>query len=213
MQNSKNNSTSDNDTKNPFASNVPDVQMPVPVQEQNQPAPSSSDETDPQAAQKNKMEENIQWSIQDDVQRKRGPLWHIVWIAIIVVSVIVALVVHYFTGWWQLWSEVGLAVIIFLTLILVNRRPVGQIDYSIDNAGLSIGDKLHPFSEFRAFGVANVNGVWMATLIPTKRWAFATTMTLPDDQGEAIVDQLGDQLPMEEISPNLADELSRRLKL
>jgi hypothetical protein len=155
----------------------------------------------------------VQWSASSGNNHKRGVNWYLAGVGVIFALVAVAFVIQFFTNEWQFWTTVGLAIIIFLTLIIVNRRPPELVNYSIDNSGISINSKTYSFDKFRTFGLANDGTTWAATLIPVKHLSAGVTLTVPADQGEIIVDKLGQHLPMENVGGGFINEISRRFKL
>lgn len=155
---------------------------------------------------------SLQWSLTES-PRKHGMGWYIVGITFIAILSAVAFFVQFFTGEWQFWSTVGLAAIIFLALIVFNKRSARTINYSMDNDGIHINDIDYSYNEFRAFGLADYSDGWTVVLIPVKRLSAATIMMIPEDQSESIVDMLGELLPMEDVKSGFINSLARHLKL
>ena len=99
-------------------------------------------------------------------------------------------------------------------IIVSSKKPYQELEYKLTPEGLSIQNQLHPYGEFRAFGVNQLdNGLWQLSLIPVKRFGMTVTAFIGEDQGEQIVDILGARLPMEEIRTSFADKLIERFKL
>ena len=154
---------------------------------------------------------NIKWTASESIDHERGVLWYV--IAVILAAAAIGL------SWWlldSLFSKISstvLVAVIFLTIMTVSRRPARELNYVLDDEGLMIEGQRYPFDAFSAFGVCQDGALWRLTLIPVKRFGFAVTMYIHDDQGEKIVDALGARLPMQEVKIDLLDKIVHKLKI
>ena len=155
----------------------------------------------------------ITWSAKESGGRKRGTLWYLLIIGVILALAGGAFLIWWFTDGWQFWTTVGLAIVIFVTLIIINKQSGQTIGYSLDDNGVTINSNFEPYDSFRAFSVTHDGQDWTVNLIPVKRMSLETTLFVPKDKGEAIVDMLGKYLPMEDSSLHFVDQLSDRFKL
>ena len=150
--------------------------------------------------------EAIHWTASEAIDHKRGVGWYLL-VALIVLAIIGVSV------WLRLWTTGGLALVVFVAIVVITRRPARTVNYTLTDEGLHIENQLHAFSEFRAFGVRKEGPLWSIILIPTKRFGLSVSMYITEDQGEAIVDALGSVLPMENVQPDMVDRIITRLKL
>ena len=101
-----------------------------------------------------------------------------------------------------------------VALIIYTRRPPRTLTYGLSpKQGLFVGERLHPFDEFKAFGVITDQGHNSIMLIPTKRFSPGVSVYFPEDAGEQIVDVLGQRLPMENLKLDIIDVVIRKLRL
>ena len=157
----------------------------------------------------------IRWTASDSIEHERGKGWYIM-VAAVTLAILAGLVTLWFFNIIELFTAIttGILVIIMLvTLLVVTRKPAHQVEYLMTDSGITMDEKLHPFSEFRAFGVQPVGAMWQLVLIPVKRFGINVTMFIQEDQGEQIVDALGARLPMEDVKNDLVDNIIRRLKI
>jgi len=154
----------------------------------------------------------IAWTASESVEYQRKGGWYAVLIIVTAIIVGGAIILQIFFNV-QLWSTALLALVIFIAIMIVSRKKPRDLKYRITTDGLYIEEKLYPWSNFRAFGIKNDGALWSISLIPTKRFAMDISMFIPSERGEEIVDALGIILPMEKISNNLIDGITRRLKL
>jgi len=154
----------------------------------------------------------ITWTASEAVEYQRKNGWYAVLIIVTAVIIGGAIILQIFFDI-QLWSTALLALVIFIAIMIVSRKKPRKINYRLNREGIHVDGKLHPWNEFRAFGITNSGALWTVSLIPTKRFAMDISMFIPADKGERIVDALGIVLPMEKIRNNVIDNIAGRLKL
>jgi len=157
----------------------------------------------------------IHWTASDGIDHQRGRGWYIGVIVIVVaISALLATLAFFeiFSLTTSITTEI-LVVVMAAALFVVTRLPAREVKYTLTDAGLTIEGQLHPFSEFRAFGVRRAGATWQLVLIPVKRFGASVTMFIHESQGEEIIDELGVRLPMEDVKNDLMDNLIRRLKI
>ncbi|MBR2855526.1 hypothetical protein IKE99_01120 [Candidatus Saccharibacteria bacterium] len=115
-----------------------------------------------------------------------------------------------FLKWWTFLVLIILCVITILTSAI---RPPRKINYSISNKGLTEGQRLHEFKDFKAFGILKEGNYYSAILIPKKRFGLSVKVYFPEGSGEAIVDALGARLPMQEVKLDFLDKIVNFLRI
>lgn len=157
----------------------------------------------------------IHWTASESIDHARSKKWY-AGAAIIAAIIIVGLVVLDIFRIIDLMTMITTGVLVIMMLIavfMVTKKPVREIDYILTESGLTIAGQLHPFNEFRGFGVRHQGALWQLVLLPVKRFGLSVTMFIHEDQGEEIVDTLGMILPMEDVKTDLIDNITRRLKI
>ena len=134
----------------------------------------------------------ISWQAEEYIVRDRNALWYI---GLFVIGASLS-VLAIFLGWWTFLVLVVLSVI---TILISALRPPRTINYTLDNSGLTEGTRLHKYEDFKAFGILKDGTHFSAILIPRKRFGLSVKVYFPEGSGEAIVDTLGNRLPMEEV--------------
>jgi len=155
---------------------------------------------------------SIQWTGVDDSARQRKTGWYVVWILLFVLLATGAFALQWFLGYWQFWSVLILAMVMFTTLIVSNRSSQ-TIHYSLSKQNITINNKTYPISDFKYFTVDNSNGVWILHLIPVKKIAMEYDIIVPTENAEKIVDVFSKLLPMEDSTNTFSDKLASVLKL
>lgn len=149
---------------------------------------------------------NISWQAEEYIVHDHDIWWYI---SLFAIGIILA-ALSVWQGWWTFLILVILSIIAILTS---NLRPPRKINYTLNNEGLIEIDKLHKYSDFKAFGILKENSHFSAVLIPKKRFALSIKVYFPEGSGEAIVDALGNRLPMQEVKPDFLDKIVNFLRI
>ena len=150
--------------------------------------------------------QTVRWEAKEYIQHDKNAGWYI-GLAIVGLG-LVALSV--FLQWWTFTAVVVLSVVSLLIYVL---RPARTIKYSISSKGLTEGEKVYKFEDFKSFGILQDDTNFAIVLIPRKRFSPVVTVYFPKEKGEEIVDQFGARLPMEEVRLDLIDRLVRKLRI
>ena len=149
---------------------------------------------------------NISWEAEEYLVKDRNIWWYI---GLFVVGVGLS-ALSVFLGWWTFL----VLVILSIVAILVSAfKPPRKIQYTLDENGLTEGGRLHKYEDFKAFGILKEDNHFSAILIPKKRFGLSVKVYFPEGSGEAIVDNLGNRLPMEEVKLDFLDKIVNFLRI
>jgi len=150
--------------------------------------------------------ETVSWDAEEYIVRSRNAWWYVG--LAVVTAALAALAV-----WLQGWTFLILIILSAITILVSNLRPPRKLHYKLDNEGLTEGTKLYKYEDFKAFGILKEENHFSAVLIPKKRFGLQVKVYFPGGSGEAIVDQLGARLPMEEVKLDVLDKLVNFLRI
>ena len=150
--------------------------------------------------------ENVTWEAEEYISREHNAWWYI---GLVVVTLALGALAVLLGGW----SFLILIILSAFAILVLNLRPPRKIHYQLDEKGLTEGERLHPYSEFKAFGILKEGEHFSAILIPKKRFGLQVKVYFPDGSGEAIVDALGARLPMEQVKPDFLDKIVNFLRI
>ena len=150
--------------------------------------------------------ESVSWEAEEYLVKDHNVLWYF---GLIIVTAGLGAIAVLF----QSWTFLALIILSAITIVISSLRPPRRIKYTLDSDGLSEGDRHHPYTDFRAFGILDEKGHYFAVLIPKKRFGIQTKIYFPTDSGEAIVDALGMHLPMEQVKPDVLDKIVNFLRI
>jgi hypothetical protein len=156
--------------------------------------------------------EPIAWSAVDDSQHQRGGKWYLVWVLILVVLAGASLAANLWLGIWQIWTSVGLAVVIFISLVVVNKQPGRTIKYELTDSDVTINDKSFPLKDFQSFSVADHGTSQTVSLVPTKRVSIPYDLIVPTKDAGEVIELLSAHLPLNQAGLNFTDKISSILK-
>ena len=123
----------------------------------------------------------ISWEAEEYIVRDKNTWWYVGLIA-------VGLLFSALAIWLQAWTFLAVIILSVVALIVYAMRPPRVLHYSLSNKGLSEGDKLYDYDEFKAFGILREGSNFAIVLTPRKRFSPRVTVYFPEMKGEAIVD-------------------------
>ena len=149
----------------------------------------------------------VQWQAPEYLHHEKNPLWYLGFAAVVIVLTVAAIFLI------QSWTFALLIPVMAVALIAYSHRPPHVMNYALSGKGIYINDTLHPFAEFKGFGVISEEEEYSVVFIPVRRFRPTLTIYFPEQDGEAIVDLLGVRLPMQPLKLDAFDKIVRMLGL
>ncbi len=148
----------------------------------------------------------VSWEAEEYITKDHNTGWYI---GLALVTIALSALAILLQGW----TFLILIIISVITVLIFSLRPPRKISYHIDNEGITEGKILHPYTNFRAFGILKEDNHYSAILIPKQRFGLSVKIYFPEGSGEAIVDQLGNHLPMQEVKLDFLDKIVNFLRI
>ena len=148
----------------------------------------------------------ISWQAEEYIVRDHHAGWYIG-------LFVVTLALSAMAVWRAWWTFLALIILSCITILISNLRPPRKIKYELNQTGLKEGKTLHKYDEFKAFGILKEGNNYSAVLIPKKRFGLSVKVYFPEGSGEAIVDALGNRLPMETVKQDFLDKIVDFLRI
>jgi len=148
----------------------------------------------------------VNWEAREYIEYKKNTRWYVGLAVITVILCTIAILL-------KQWTFLLLIIVAVIALLTYTMRAPRLLHYSLSDKGLSEGNNLYLFSDFRSFGVLNENNHYSIVLMPKKRFGARVTVYFPETEGEQIVDVFGAKLPMEPVKLDLLDKLVRFLRI
>ena len=153
-----------------------------------------------------KQSSSVSWEAEEYLTKNHNTGWYI---GLFLIAAALSVLAVFIKGW----TFLALIIISAITILVFSLRAPRKIKYHIDNRGITEGKTLHKYADFRAFGILKEDNHYSAILIPKKRFGLNVKVYFPEGSGEAIVDQLGMRLPMEEIKLDFLDKIVNFLRI
>ncbi len=148
----------------------------------------------------------VSWTAEEYIIRSHNAWWYAGLAAVVIVLSVVA-------GLLEAWSFLVLILLSAVAILVSNLRPPRKLNYTLDEIGLTEGQKLYKYEDYKAFGILKEENNFSAVLIPKKRFGLQVKVYFPGSDGEAIVDALGARLPMEEVKLDFIDKIVNFLRI
>ena len=148
----------------------------------------------------------VNWEAREYIEHEKNIGWYVGFALVVVGLIVVAILLQY-------WMFIAVIVLAAVALLIYIIRPPRMLHYSLDNKGITEGNNLYAFSDYRSFGILNEGKHYCIVLTPKKRFGMRVTVYFPETEGEQIVDIFGAHLPMEEVHSDLIDRIVRLLRI
>lgn len=161
---------------------------------------------DPAATPQEAGIKEVSWTASEFVAHEKSLSWYGL---LALATLVIAGLVYWLS---RDWLSIGVLVIVAVLFGIIAGRKPRVLDYHLDRSGLTIGGKPYPYRNFKSFSVVDEGAFSSITLVPLKR--FLPPMSIyysPEDQ-DAIVQVLGQHLPMTHDNGDALDRLTRRIK-
>lgn len=132
------------------------------------------------------------------------------WFALAFLAMILVVTVVYFVTKDTI-STTTIVILGLIFLILALRKP-RVLNYSIDDKGIRIGDRLYGFSMLKSFAIMDEGSIRSIDLMPTQRFLPAVTIYYDPTDESTIINTLSQRLPMEDRRQPLIDRLMHRIR-
>ncbi len=149
---------------------------------------------------------SIEWSASEYVAHEKSTNWYI---SLMAGSSVLVIAVFLIT------RDYLASIVILLACSAVGvyaaRKPSIN-SYAINEKGIQVGDKFHPYPEFRSFSIVEegaINSIWVK---PLKRFAPIVVMYFSPEDEQKIIDTLANFLPHEERALDAIDRFSKRMR-
>lgn len=153
-----------------------------------------------------KADREISWKAEEYIAHDKGGWWYAGLVAVGLVLSGIAILL-------QAWTFLVVIILSVIALIVYSLRPPRVLQYKLDQNGLTEGEKLYAYDEFKSFGILHEDNHFAIVLTPRKRFSPRVTVFFPQPRGEQIVDAFGARLPMEEVKLDLLDRLIKFLRI
>jgi hypothetical protein len=149
---------------------------------------------------------SVTWTASEFITHDKSTAWYVnLAVAAIVFSALIFILFR---------DIVSVAVIIVAAIIfgVYGAKKPRQLEYKVDQRGLTIGNKFFPYDKFNSFSVVPEGALLGITFMPLKRFSPLLTIYFAPEDEEKIVGVLSAHIPYEEPSRDMVDTLMRHVR-
>lgn len=149
---------------------------------------------------------SISWTASEFIAHHKSTGWYV---ALIGAAIFIAALVWLLTK-----DKVSAAVVVVGALLLAvyGARQPRQLDYRLDQQGLTVGPRHFSYHAFRSFAIMPEGAFNSIVFMPLKRFSPLTTIYYAPEDEEKIVSLLSERLPMEQRKKDMVDRLMWRIR-
>ncbi|MET0779670.1 MAG: hypothetical protein ABWY71_02435 [Candidatus Saccharimonadales bacterium] len=148
----------------------------------------------------------VTWTASEYIAHHKTPAWYAA-----VLAAVVALAAITFLITRDKISTVTITIVGILFCIAAARKP-RVLTYKLDRDGLTLGQRFHPYGEFKSFSVVREGAFSNVDLMPMKRFMPMTSIYFSPDDEDNILDALSEHVAFEERSHALFDRFMRNVR-
>jgi hypothetical protein len=149
--------------------------------------------------------QSFSWQASEFLHHTKNPLWYSAFIGGVVIAVGICIYL-------QQWFSIPVFVMMgFAVMTYANKTP-RILQYTLDEHGITIGDKHYSYNQFRDFAVISDVGWHSIDLDPVKRFAQRISVIFEDKDFEDVVGILEQFLPRVDRAPDPIDRFSRKIR-
>ncbi len=165
-----------------------------------QPAPEAATPTAPPPPP-----EDFSWTAAEFIEHPRTSSWYVM---LFLATVLLAAAMYFVT---KDYFATGVSVVVGIVIGVFAGHKPRQLQYTITETGMQIGQKDYDYSLFKSFSLMHEGSTSSINFLPLKRFMPPVTAYLTPEIEERAVDLLGDYLPYEERQLDSVDRLAHRL--
>ena len=150
--------------------------------------------------------EPISWAISESIFQEKSFFWYA---TLVGGTLIFTALVYLLTK-----DKITALVIILSAAVLAfyaSRRP-HEVEYRMDEVGLTVGGRQFDYSGFKSFSVSEEVNATLIVLLPLKRFMPALSVYCKQEDQAKILAKLADHMPIENHHEDIVDRFMRKIR-
>jgi len=148
----------------------------------------------------------VEWTASEFVAHQKSIGWYLLFGGMgLVVAIGVFVITH------DVFSVVVIGLLAGVLGYATSRKP-RVMTYRLDRGGLTIGQKFHPYGEFKSFSLIDEGAFASITFEPMKRFLPPVSIYFSPEDEQKIVNALASHLPMRPAGREMFDQMLRRIR-
>jgi hypothetical protein len=150
--------------------------------------------------------DGISWTGPEFAQHDKPSGWYI---TCVLIAFVLGGAIYFLTK--DVISSAFVAAAIIMLGFYSLRKPK-DVNYSLNDYGMTVGPKSFSYEEFRSFTVTVEGAYLTVTFLPLRRFATTAGLFYQGQDEEKIINFLADRLPMEKHKPDMIDSFMQRIR-
>lgn len=168
--------------------------------------PNAATQAVPVAPQADNQGFQVSWTASEFIAHAKSAGWY----TLLFLGAAVAAIGMYLLTKDKVTSTV-LVVVALLFGIMAARKP-RELNYAVNEAGITVGPKFYPYRNFKSFSVIQEGGVESVWFMPLQRFMPGLTIYFAPDEADKIMQVISSFLPFEPREADLLDRAMHRLR-
>lgn len=152
-------------------------------------------------------EEAVAWTASEFIAHEKSARWYV---TLAVAAVAIAAGIYFVTGHDKFSTGIVLLVALFFGIYAARRPRVLQ--YALSRDGVHVGAKMYHYQDFKSFSVTEEGAVASVVFMPLKRFVPPLTIYLAPEVEDAVLQALGEVLPLEAHRRDAVDGFLKRIR-
>jgi hypothetical protein len=150
--------------------------------------------------------QEVQWTASEFIAHDKAVTWYALFG---VIALIVLALVYLITR--DIFSVLIISFLALLVGFTASRKPQ-VVTFKVDTRGVAVGQKFHPYSEFRSFALIQEGAFSSITFAPLKRFMVPLSIYYDPKDEDSIIEVLASHLPVEQREHDVLERLARRVR-
>jgi hypothetical protein len=180
--------------------------LPTPPLENDGSQEENKDSSEHEAFPQSSSAGPVSWTASEFIAHEKSTNWYVVLFG---GAVIAAGLLWLITK--DIISSVAILVAVGILASYSSRKP-RELQYTLDDHGIMIGEKRYPYTAFRSFSVIVEGPFSSIELMPLKRFSPPISIYYDPANEDAIADALTPHLPFQPHEPDPVDKLIKRIR-
>ncbi len=148
----------------------------------------------------------ISWTGSEFISNQKNGGWYLALTGFIIV---ICAIIYFISK--DIISIVFIAIMGVLFAIIAGRKP-RELQYSIDDQGVHVGQKSYMFTDFKSFSLNRHGAIGYVSLLPLHRFHNELSIYFPPENEQAIFDALATHIPNEQRRETSVDKLTKLIR-
>lgn len=149
---------------------------------------------------------SIHWQASEFVLHHKPAWWYV---AFVLVALAFAMIFLFLLR--DIIAALAILIVFGLAFSMATKHP-RTLNYAVDEAGVTVGEQTHAYTDFRSFSVVRDGALDSIFLYPLQRFAMPIIIYFAPEDSQSITEALSFHLPHEEREMSFVDKLSRSLR-